>query len=144
MISFHFVSLTCWTQFGYFRTDEKDCCDFLSFCIFDLLNTIKQICGNLSKLLWFPFILYLWLVEHNATINYPALKVVVISFHFVSLTCWTQLPILDYALVFSCDFLSFCIFDLLNTINNPCKTVIVTLWFPFILYLWLVEHNKNC
>ena len=117
MISFHFVSLTCWTQHCCLPVILAAGCDFLSFCIFDMLNTTAGIMPLLVQALWFPFILYLWHVEHNIYSLEQLKNTVVISFHFVSLTCWTQRPSRLYFRVFSCDFLSFCIFDMLNTTN---------------------------
>ena len=141
VISFHFVSLTCWTQSCQKSNASVWRCDFLSFCIFDLLNTINTGDVGLTRLLWFPFILYLWLVEHNQTIWNKRWRSVVISFHFVSLTCWTQCRQWHDNNHWRCDFLSFCIFDLLNTIWLAIQRLFNMLWFPFILYLWLVEHN---
>ena len=117
-------------------------CDFLSFCIFDMLNTILKDSLRILQKLWFPFILYLWYVEHNHTWLGKALGSVVISFHFVSLICWAQFrPYVKWHSC-SCDFLSFCIFDMLNTIPVVVAMAYYRLWFPFILYLWYVEHNK--
>ena len=141
MISFHFVSLTCWTQRQAKTIWMAFSCDFLSFCIFDMLNTTVFWQKKNMKLLWFPFILYLWHVEHNTANIRDLMLLVVISFHFVSLTCWTQQGKEMIGMRSGCDFLSFCIFDMLNTTLYFVFIPLKELWFPFILYLWHVEHN---
>jgi len=91
-------------------------CDFLSFCIFDILITaIYQLGSNIYQL-WFPFILYLWYIDYSQ-LNYT------------------------YGNSNSCDFLSFCIFDILITAAITPRTPIIQLWFPFILYLWYIDYS---
>ena len=113
---FHFVSLTYWTQlfsdkeckslccellsfciFDVLNTAElyqavlNDCCELLSFCIFDVLNTAGIIKVSFNRLLWIAFILYLWRIEHST--------------------------------------------DKLYCITSE-------LWIAFILYLWRIEHSQ--
>ena len=87
---FQIVSLTYWTQRRTGRGDNLRCCELLSDCIFDLLNTADKFCLELNSELWIAFRLYLWLIEHSERsilfLNY----VVVNCFQIVSLTYWTQ------------------------------------------------------
>ena len=43
----------------------------------------------------------------------------------------------------SCDLLSKCIFDILNTMPNDYLQRILLLWFAFKMYLWHIKHNSG-
>ena len=138
----------------------------LSDCIFDLLNTTYyglrisevllwiafrlylwpiehnqlRICLNKTRL-WIAFRLYLWPIEHNwGWLGIPWL-LVVNCFQIVSLTYWTQLWKECNLRFCSCELLSDCIFDLLNTTRGRLDHLQRKLWIAFRLYLWPIEHN---
>ena len=115
MNCFHFVSLKYWTQLTFPLATTENCCELLSFCIFEILNTAGVKKRNTFQLLWIAFILYLWNIEHSNSkqviISAPlwiafilylwniehsarcwmqSTRSVVNCFHFVSLKYWTQ------------------------------------------------------
>ena len=65
VICFQIVSLTYWTQQLSIFLESLECCDLLSNCIFDVLNTTAMILPRNKNVLWFAFKLYLWRIEHN-------------------------------------------------------------------------------
>jgi len=110
-----FVSLKYWTQQTVLRNHVRFCCELLSICIFEILNTAKNDYIAKVFLLWIALDLYLWNIEHSSippTTNSPA---VVNCSRFVSLKYWTQL--FDFLCHFmgGCELLSICIFEILNT-----------------------------
>ena len=141
VICFQIVSLTYWTQLCIFKIKTTKCCDLLSNCIFDVLNTTLHNLPRMGIWLWFAFKLYLWRIEHNFKIIHTRLNNVVICFQIVSLTYWTQLNCLYWKSVYCCDLLSNCIFDVLNTTYGAMGNDSGMLWFAFKLYLWRIEHN---
>ena len=141
---FQIVSLTYWTQLNGDWEESGRGCELLSDCIFDLLNTTRIWKQRSYHALWIAFRLYLWLIEHNAWWPWWTSANVVNCFQIVSLTYWTQQLWLGRIMIFSCELLSDCIFDLLNTTLNNYKQWAVELWIAFRLYLWLIEHNPAC
>ena len=141
-------------------------CELLSDCIFDLLNTASWFRNAQGFALWIAFRLYLWLIEHSWRILYHPEPLVVNCFQIVSLTYWTQqiwnvipasnscellsdciFDLLNTAYLQSnslperCELLSDCIFDLLNTALARETSRTTPLWIAFRLYLWLIEHS---
>ena len=138
---FQIVSLTYWTQPSGEKITEREGCELLSDCIFDLLNTATANGLSLSIQLWIAFRLYLWLIEHSLIRPFQMLLQVVNCFQIVSLTYWTQLTLSSSLLFSSCELLSDCIFDLLNTARWDERWSYIKLWIAFRLYLWLIEHS---
>ena len=62
-------------------------------------------------------------------------------FRFVSLKYWTQLNDIISSVLFSCELLSICIFEILNTTFKMFLVFPRKLWIAFDLYLWNIEHN---
>ena len=118
-------------------------CELLSDCIFDLLNTTVSPQCPTPLLLWIAFRLYLWLIEHNDVASAFLPEDVVNCFQIVSLTYWTQQPLLHTDGWQGCELLSDCIFDLLNTTICFMEQFDIMLWIAFRLYLWLIEHNAG-
>ena len=143
---FQIVSLTYWTQLKTHNYASRNCCELLSDCIFDLLNTTAQyralapsgcellsdcifdllnttlyVCVTFISLLWIAFRLYLWLIEHNFRQTGWIWQFVVNCFQIVSLTYWTQLSVTECKTPISCELLSDCIFDLLNTTRSKLE-----------------------
>ena len=60
---------------------------------------------------------------------------------FVSLKYWTQLSSRSMYFSYSCELLSICIFEILNTamFNNSNSSFL--LWIALDLYLWNIEHS---
>ena len=87
---FQIVSLTYWTQLARACPACPDCCELLSDCIFDLLNTTVKYYKTKESLLWIAFRLYLWPIEHNQWYRRQYQDGVVNCFQIVSLTYWTQ------------------------------------------------------
>ena len=168
MNCFQIVSLTYWTQRSLWARPGGHCCELLSDCIFDLLNTTPLRLVSSPAALWIAFRLYLWLIEHNHIEGVVNPEHVVNCFQIVSLTYWTQLCSFAILITPSCELLSDCIFDLLNTTNlrdlsveRCCELlsdcifdllnttqlrpgqVLLLLWIAFRLYLWLIEHNMS-
>ena len=141
---FHFVSLTYWTQFICWVRWSAKGCELLSFCIFDVLNTVFQDKLKDIARLWIAFILYLWRIEHSRIQQNQITLLVVNCFHFVSLTYWTQLNGSLFIMILGCELLSFCIFDVLNTVLQLTTGITRMLWIAFILYLWRIEHSYIC
>ena len=140
---FQIVSLTYWTQPRVVEQIRKSCCELLSDCIFDLLNTTTPIYGRSPQGLWIAFRLYLWLIEHNDD-WYKELRTLVVNcFQIVSLTYWTQRKTIWWCALLRCELLSDCIFDLLNTTYRQYTSPPFPLWIAFRLYLWLIEHNAS-
>ena len=121
---FQIVSLTYWTQLPLKTLRYEPCCELLSDCIFDLLNTTKCAITVLRFMLWIAFRLYLWLIEHNAIISILFRNLVVNCFQIVSLTYWTQQRVVAKMEEACCELLSDCIFDLLNTTYHRSKNCI--------------------
>ena len=115
VICFQIVSLTYWTQLSFFIYSVSCCCDLLSNCIFDVLNTTRRSSRGSARRLWFAFKLYLWRIEHNLVYLLYTSELVVICFQIVSLTYWTQRIKFCWLPYACCDLLSNCIFDVLNT-----------------------------
>ena len=138
---FQIVSLTYWTQLSFEYSIIPICCELLSDCIFDLLNTTCLGCYPYDGGLWIAFRLYLWLIEHNRKTALNLKLHVVNCFQIVSLTYWTQQHIESQTFSDCCELLSDCIFDLLNTTSSLDLITIEGLWIAFRLYLWLIEHN---
>ena len=67
---FRFVSLKYWTQLVNNIEFVVDCCELLSICIFEILNTALEDLVVFSLLLWIAFDLYLWNIEHSRTKDY--------------------------------------------------------------------------
>ena len=113
---FRFVSLKYWTQRHVEADTIEVCCELLSICIFEILNTTN----NSYSIIWYC---------------------VVNCFRFVSLKYWTQLLILSLQLLCRCELLSICIFEILNTTRLKDSSEPGMLWIAFDLYLWNIEHN---
>ena len=62
-------------------------------------------------------------------------------FRFVSLKYWTQLATQYISVMISCELLSICIFEILNTTITGPSLAHYVLWIAFDLYLWNIEHN---
>jgi len=62
---FRFVSLKDWTQSKEIRKQWSICCELLSICIFERLNTVINPWYWQSHSLWIAFDLYLWKIEHS-------------------------------------------------------------------------------
>ncbi len=91
---FHFVSLKYWKQYLLLANHRLLRCELLSFCIFEILKTVFQICHKERMVLWIAFILYLWNIENSWKYLWLNTLAVVNCFHFVSLKYWKQfLPI---------------------------------------------------
>ena len=117
------------------------CCELLSFCIFEILNTVPLLIQLITVLLWIAFILYLWNIEHSCS-NCTCIHITVVNcFHFVSLKYWTQWTSCLFRVCFGCELLSFCIFEILNTVYGDLSFQYIKLWIAFILYLWNIEHS---
>ena len=130
---FQIVSLTYWTQLDNYKGYVKYCCELLSNCIFDVLNTVKELHGKYKEQLWIAFKLYLWRIEHSGWRCNARKRLVVNCFQIVSLTYWTQYT-QEMILTFSsCELLSNCIFDVLNTVL-----------FQILLRLVCCELLSNC
>ena len=141
MNCFRFVSLKYWTQLAPDFVQSTLCCELLSICIFEILNTTKLWMMIILVKLWIAFDLYLWNIEHNHLNSTERLRCVVNCFRFVSLKYWTQLlRVWGYALQ-CCELLSICIFEILNTTLNLSINPFYLLWIAFDLYLWNIEHN---
>ena len=138
---FHFVSLKYWTQWNHFLDYLGKSCELLSFCIFEILNTVPQLKLLAFLALWIAFILYLWNIEHSPTLLTSIKSLVVNCFHFVSLKYWTQCGGSSFGSWLCCELLSFCIFEILNTVSADLINDCDTLWIAFILYLWNIEHS---
>ena len=141
MNCFRFVSLKYWTQQIKTRPTGIYCCELLSICIFEILNTTGIFTYAFWIRLWIAFDLYLWNIEHNKWLI-PSWQLNVVNcFRFVSLKYWTQLIYLNTLTKRCCELLSICIFEILNT---TCWCIIDChnrLWIAFDLYLWNIEHN---
>jgi len=116
-------------------------CELLSDCIFDLLNTADDNYPPVSSLLWIAFRLYLWFIEHSRWQLSTCKLFVVNCFQIVSLIYWTQQATGGDVDANSCELLSDCIFDLLNTANTKRVIMFPRLWIAFRLYLWFIEHS---
>ena len=62
---FQIVSLKYWTQQCLKWELNALCCELLSDCIFEILNTAGIINIRSAHLLWIAFRLYLWNIEHS-------------------------------------------------------------------------------
>ena len=141
MNCFHFVSLKYWTQYLPEVFILKISCELLSFCIFEILNTVNSVQFWNKSVLWIAFILYLWNIEHSLQNQDYHLLPVVNCFHFVSLKYWTQYISMALESRNGCELLSFCIFEILNTVVSRGFVFEIRLWIAFILYLWNIEHS---
>ena len=140
---FRFVSLKDWTQLSCHRQITSPSCELLSICIFERLNTAGTTLIAANNLLWIAFDLYLWKIEHSTISCTKQPDIVVNCFRFVSLKDWTQLNKEKEQAAKSCELLSICIFERLNTAY--CFAIIEKcgLWIAFDLYLWKIEHSWN-
>ena len=116
-------------------------CELLSFCIFEILNTVNKFELLKHQELWIAFILYLWNIEHSGKTVNKSFWTVVNCFHFVSLKYWTQYNMHNAHYICGCELLSFCIFEILNTVSWTSPSNKCPLWIAFILYLWNIEHS---
>ena len=139
---FRFVSLKYWTQPGISSVTFNSSCELLSICIFEILNTTGFCTAVKVGWLWIAFDLYLWNIEHNDMQEFTWAEIVVNCFRFVSLKYWTQLISIISIYVSSCELLSICIFEILNTTTGNCSNCVFVLWIAFDLYLWNIEHNS--
>ena len=112
---------------------------------FDLyLWNIEHSCSKLVGLLfrlWIAFDLYLWNIEHSDLLSWLLKQTVVNCFRFVSLKYWTQQRYKLIAMIDSCELLSICIFEILNTALYYNQLTDIGLWIAFDLYLWNIEHS---
>jgi len=60
-----FVSLKYWTQLSRFDSLLMVCCELLSICIFEILNTAANANNSGKAGLWIALDLYLWNIEHS-------------------------------------------------------------------------------
>ena len=142
MNCFQIVSLIYWTQLEEINKHNAVSCELLSDCIFDLLNTAIRVNVALAESLWIAFRLYLWFIEHSGFSRLIYWATVVNCFQIVSLIYWTQHYEKTRWSAGSCELLSDCIFDLLNTAFGVERIYTSTLWIAFRLYLWFIEHSK--
>ena len=143
VIWFHLVSLNYWKQPCSRILTEKVSCDLISSCIFELLKTTGRLSVKKTMPLWFDFILYLWIIENNCCKS--TVWGVTLWFDFI-LYLWIIENNVECSYMLtgtSCDLISSCIFELLKT-TLPYHTLnALTLWFDFILYLWIIENNRR-
>ena len=140
---FRIVSLKYWTQSILSTNSLSGCCELLSNCIFEILNTVDAFPLCYAWLLWIAFELYLWNIEHSRSNNWCNGGAVVNCFRIVSLKYWTQ-SINGVILIFvCCELLSNCIFEILNTVDGCFGAKAGMLWIAFELYLWNIEHSTN-
>jgi len=140
---FRFVSLKDWTQWRFRFNQETTCCELLSICIFERLNTVFNKLWMYLPMLWIAFDLYLWKIEHSLHRRRSYWYLVVNCFRFVSLKDWTQSGITINPSSHSCELLSICIFERLNTVEIDKRSEKDPLWIAFDLYLWKIEHSTN-
>ena len=138
---FRFVSLKDWTQQFTAAAKLVLRCELLSICIFERLNTAKAVVRFSRIMLWIAFDLYLWKIEHSLSSITTIIKVVVNCFRFVSLKDWTQHLCKYMGFSQSCELLSICIFERLNTADTKNFISECLLWIAFDLYLWKIEHS---
>ena len=67
-----------------------------------------------------------------------------ICFQNVSLIYWQHLGFTNVKIIFCCDLLSKCIFDLLTTPASQTVPTTRLLWFAFKMYLWFTDNTRNC
>ena len=83
-----------------------------------------------------------WFIEHSTLVEENITDRVVNCFQIVSLIYWTQRLPLGTPIAISCELLSDCIFDLLNTATIQRLHKEILLWIAFRLYLWFIEHSN--
>jgi len=138
-----FVSLKYWTQRKSICHLFRGCCELLSICIFEILNTALAAFNVIYAELWIALDLYLWNIEHSIDVNmYSALCVVNCS-RFVSLKYWTQHITSWTNEGDCCELLSICIFEILNTAKPKFLNYLRKLWIALDLYLWNIEHSRE-
>ena len=140
---FRFVSLKYWTQYVISKVILYKCCELLSICIFEILNTVYGLRQWIIMVLWIAFDLYLWNIEHSFVECGQNGVLVVNCFRFVSLKYWTQSVDLTSLQETGCELLSICIFEILNTVAPTPENLSGQLWIAFDLYLWNIEHSKR-
>ena len=140
---FRFVSLKDWTQQEKGKGKGKISCELLSICIFERLNTALTLLQFYKVWLWIAFDLYLWKIEHSYLHGLLNGLAVVNCFRFVSLKDWTQHCHITVFVFLSCELLSICIFERLNTAGGILTRNGQPLWIAFDLYLWKIEHSKS-
>jgi len=138
-----FVSLKYWTQHNTSLLSFSMCCELLSICIFEILNTAKEHEKTRALMLWIALDLYLWNIEHSSSERISNHSSVVNCSRFVSLKYWTQRFIGNYRHQLCCELLSICIFEILNTAPRWRAGEIYELWIALDLYLWNIEHSIN-
>ena len=140
---FRFVSLKDWTQLIMIIIRLNRCCELLSICIFERLNTVQRSSNTSKPLLWIALDLYLWNIEHSKSSSVEMFVTVVNCSRFVSLKYWTQQKEIINEETGGCELLSICIFEILNTAVNQQIKGVGRLWIALDLYLWNIEHS-NC
>ena len=110
-----FVSLKYWTQHDRNVYKDDTSCELLSICIFEILNTAFLPVIYEADKLWIALDLYLWNIEHSVAGVGCFNSFVVNCSRFVSLKYWTQHDRNVYKDDTSCELLSICIFEILNT-----------------------------
>ena len=123
----HPAAAVCWWQV---------CCELLSDCIFEVLVTPWLIWFINYDQLWIAFRLYLWGIGDTGALRGNPDDVVVNCFQIVSLRYWWHPFISDLHLACGCELLSDCIFEVLVTPVDKCRSLWVRLWIAFRLYLW--------
>ena len=118
-------------------------------------------------LLWIAFELYLWNIEHSkqvktidtycvvncfwiVSLKYWAQQVktlqvrlqVVNCFWIVSLKYWAQRIRHHEVVIYCCELLLNCIFEILSTALRLSHSQGCQLWIAFELYLWNIEHSN--
>jgi len=136
-----FVSLKYWTQLIKKNAPHIKCCELLSICIFEILNTATSCNCHYRPWLWIALDLYLWNIEHSFLLIFSSLVLVVNCSRFVSLKYWTQPSCFSAPLPWCCELLSICIFEILNTARGKGKERPGELWIALDLYLWNIEHS---
>ena len=136
-----FVSLKYWTQQTSIWSRVSNCCELLSICIFEILNTAIKISRAKKELLWIALDLYLWNIEHSFIADIQQWAAVVNCSRFVSLKYWTQPFRKRLICLVGCELLSICIFEILNTARTFNFWIIRLLWIALDLYLWNIEHS---
>ena len=136
-----FVSLKYWTQLPREKPIPGTSCELLSICIFEILNTALILSQIMLEVLWIALDLYLWNIEHSVYKFLLNSWLVVNCSRFVSLKYWTQLYRIPSKMKISCELLSICIFEILNTAKRRFRHRLHRLWIALDLYLWNIEHS---
>ena len=89
--------------------------------------------------MWIAFKLYLWNIEISTSQHWQTATPVVNCFQIVSLKYWNQLFQMNLYLLFSCELLSNCIFEILKSATAYNALLSRGLWIAFKLYLWNIE-----